>query len=95
MNDQRTSTAVGLILVASGVVVAVLGYLGVSAETEVAFQLPYLASAGIGALMLLGAGSAMLLSGRLTRDTARLDELEEAVRALCAEVGRMADELHV
>jgi outer membrane murein-binding lipoprotein Lpp len=93
MNDQRNTTTVGLVLVAAGVVVAVLGYLGVSAETEVAFQLPYFASAGVGALMLLGAGAAMLLSGRLSRDTARLDELEEAVRQLCVEVGRLADDL--
>lgn len=93
MNDQRNTTTVGLVLVAAGVVVAVLGYLGVSKETEVAFQLPYFASAGVGALMFLGAGAGMLLSGRLSRDTARLDELEEAVRALCVEVGRLADEL--
>lgn len=93
MNDQHTNAAVGFGLVVAGVVVAVLGYLGVSSETEVPFQLPYFASAGIGALMLLGAGAAMLLSGRLARDTARLDDLEDALRQLCVEVGRLADDL--
>ena len=92
MSEHRTSVAIGLGLVVAGVVVAVLGYLGVSSETEVPFQLPYFASAGVGALMLLGAGAAMLLSDRLARDTARLDELEDAVRQLCTEVGRLADD---
>jgi hypothetical protein len=92
MNEQRTSTAIGLGLVVAGVVVAALGYLGVSSETEVPFQLPYFASAGVGALMLLGAGAAMLLSGRVARDTARLDDVEDALRQLCVEVGRLADD---
>jgi hypothetical protein len=92
MNSARTTTAIALVLVLAGVVVAALGYLGVSRETEVAFQLPYLASAGVGALMLLGAGTALLVSGRLARDTDRFDDLEDAVRQLCVEVGRLADE---
>lgn len=91
MTDPRMSATIGLGLVAAGIVVAILGYLGVSSETEVPFQLPYFASAGVGALMLLGAGAAMLISGRLARDTARLDDLEDALRQLCAEVGRLAD----
>jgi hypothetical protein len=92
MNEQRTSAVIGLGLVAAGIVVAVLGYLGVSSETEVPFQLPYFASAGVGALMLVGAGAAILLSGRLARDTARLEDLEDALRQLSAEVGRLADQ---
>jgi len=87
----RVATAFGLIV--AGVVVAIIGYLGVSKETEVAFQLPYFASAGVGALMLLGFGGVLLLNAQLETDGDRLEELEEAVRTLSIEVGRLADEL--
>lgn len=87
----RVATAFGLIV--SGIIVAIIGYLGVSKETEVAFQLPYFASAGVGALMLLGFGGVLLLNAQLETDGDRLEELEEAVRALSIEIGRIADEL--
>jgi hypothetical protein len=87
----RVATAFGLIV--AGIVVAIIGYLGVSKETEVAFQLPYFASAGVGALMLLGFGGVLLLNAQLETDGDRLEELEEAMRQLSIEVGRLADEL--
>jgi hypothetical protein len=59
----------------------------------VAFQLPYFASAGVGALMLLGGGAALLVTAQVERDTARLDELEDATRQLALEVGRLVDRL--
>lgn len=93
MLESRYRLAGGFGLIFAGVVVAVAGYLGVSSETQVAFQLPYFASAGIGALMLLGFGAALLLSTQLERDTDRVGELEEAVRQLAGEVSRLADEL--
>lgn len=93
MIDRRFQTGLGFALVGAGAVVAVLGYLGVSKETEVAFQLPYFASAGIAALMLLGAGAAVLLSGQLQRDTDRICELEEAVRTLAEEVSTMSEKV--
>ena len=93
MLEGRYRVTAGFGLVFAGVIVAVAGYLGVSAETQVAFQLPYFASAGIGGLMLLGFGSALLLSAQLERDTERVDQLEEAVRQLAGEVARLADEL--
>lgn len=93
MIERRYRMAGGFGLVIAGVVVAIAGYLGVSRESEVAFQLPYFASAGVGALMLLGFGAAMLLSGQFERDADRLTELEDAVRQLSAEVGRLADEM--
>ena len=86
----RMTTAAGLLV--AGVVVAVLGYLGVSRETEVAFQLPYFASAGVGSLLLVGAGATILLSTQLQRDSDRIEELEDAVRVLAGEVTRLADE---
>src|SRR5947208_12748231 len=87
----RVATAFGLIV--AGIVVAIIGYLGVSKETEVAFQLPFFASAGVGALMLLGFGGILLLNAQLETDGDRLEELEEAVRQLSIEVGRLADDL--
>jgi hypothetical protein len=77
----------------AGIIVAIIGYLGVSKETEVAFQLPYFASAGVGALLLLGFGGVLLLNAQLETDGDRLEELEEAVRQLSVEVGRLADDL--
>jgi len=91
MIQRQQRTIAGFGLIAAGVVVAILGYVGVSSETEVAFQLPYFASAGVGALLLMGGGAVLLVNGQLERDTDRLDEMEAAVRQLAGEVGRLAD----
>ena len=93
MISTRYRVATAFSLIVAGIVVAILGYIGVSKETEVAFQLPYFASAGVGALMLLGFGGVLLLNAQLETDGDRLEELEEAVRTLSIEVGRLADEL--
>lgn len=93
MNQLQSRVGAGVSLILAGVVVAVVGYVGVSKETVVAFQLPYFASAGVGALMLLGGGCALLITAQLERDTTRLEELEDAVRALAGELGRLADRL--
>jgi hypothetical protein len=93
MITPRYRTVAAVALMAAGGIVAILGYLGVSRELEVAFQLPYLASAGVGAVLLLGAGVGLLLSSQLERDTARLDELEESVRSMASELGRVADDV--
>lgn len=93
MNQLQTRVGAGVALIIAGIVVAVVGYMGVSNETVVAFQLPYFASAGVGALMLLGAGSALLITAQLEKDTARLDDLEDATRALAREVGNLLDRL--
>lgn len=93
MIERRYRLAVALGLVVAGIVVAVVGYLGVSRETEVAFQLPYFASAGVGALLLFGAGGVLLLGTQLERDDSRIAELEEAVRLLATELDDLADGL--
>lgn len=93
MTQSQLRALYGFLLIAAGVVVAVVGYLGVSNETVVAFQLPYFASAGVGALMLLGGGSALLITAQMERDSARLDRLEEATRRMAAELGRLIDEV--
>ncbi len=91
MIDQRYRTPVALSLMGAGIVVAILGYLGVSKETEVAFQLPFFASGAVGALLLFSAGAVLLLSTQLQDDTNRLEELEDAVRAMATELSRLAD----
>jgi hypothetical protein len=93
MISTRYRVATAFTLIVAGIVVAIIGYLGVSKETEVAFQLPYFASAGVGALMLLGFGGILLLNSQLETDGDRMEELEEAVRQLSNEVGRLVDEL--
>ena len=93
MIERRYRAVIALGLIAAGMLVAVLGYLGVSRETEVAFQLPYFASAGVGALLLFGAGAALLVAAQLQRDDDRIAQLEEAVRLLGGEVGRLTDGL--
>jgi hypothetical protein len=93
MISTRYRVATAFTLIAAGIVVAIIGYLGVSKETEVAFQLPYFASAGVGALMLLGFGGILLLNSQLETDSDRMEELEEAVRQLSNEVGKLVDEL--
>jgi cobalamin biosynthesis protein CobD/CbiB len=93
MTQSQLRVLYGFLLIVAGVVVAVVGYLGVSNETVVAFQLPYFASAGVGALMLMGGGAALLITAQMERDSARLDRLEEATRQLAGEVGRLIDEL--
>jgi hypothetical protein len=93
MNQSQTRALVGVLLVIAGIVVAVVGYLAVSNETVVAFQLPYFASAGVGALMLMGGGSAMLIVAQMERDTSQLDQLETATRHLAEEIGRLIDDL--
>jgi hypothetical protein len=93
MINSKYRVIVGFSMLVAGVVVAILGYLGVSKESEVAFQLPYFASAGVGALMLLGFGGIILLNAQLETDGDRLDELEQAVRQLSQEVGKLVDEM--
>lgn len=93
MTQSQLRALYGFLLIAAGIGVAVVGYLGVSNETVVAFQLPYFASAGVGALMLLGGGSALLITAQMERDSARLDQLEEATRRMAAELGRLIDEM--
>src|SRR5258708_26228378 len=87
MISTRYRVATAFSLIVAGIVVAIIGYIGVSKETEVAFQLPYFASAGVGALMLLGFGGVLLLNAQPEADWDRLEELEGAVRQLSVEVG--------
>jgi hypothetical protein len=83
----------GAICIGTGVIVATIGYFGVSKETVVAFQLPYFASAAVGALLLFGAGATLLISAQIETDGRRAAEIETAVRMLGDEIGKLSDAL--
>ena len=77
-------------LTALGVVVVLVGYLGVRNESDVALQIPYLLSGGLGGLALVGLGALGLLQYQLrfqSRNNARLiEELEAWKDAALVEV---------
>jgi hypothetical protein len=53
----------GWILIAVGGLLLILGYIGVSGETVVSKQLPYLVSGGIGGVFLAIVGACLLVTG--------------------------------
>lgn len=70
----------GATLVA-GVVVLFVGWRGVSGTPYPAAQLPYLISAGIGGLVLVGVATALWLSADLHDEWRKLEQIERAIRA--------------
>ena len=74
----------GWALVALGALAILLGYLGVSRESLVAKQLPYLISGGIFGIALVALGAYYLMTEDLRHDSGRLDRLERMVVELHA-----------
>ena len=74
----------GWILVAVGLLALFLGWYGVSGESLVAKQLPYLASGGLVGVALVVLGGRFMLIQDLRRDSGRLDRLETMVNELHA-----------
>jgi len=72
----------GYVLIALGLVLILVAYLGVSREIYVARQLPYLVSGGLTGLAAVTLGSRLLLIEDLRRDSGRLDTLERAITEL-------------
>jgi hypothetical protein len=73
--------------VATGMVMLILGWVGVSDTPYTAKQIPYLASNGLGAIFLLGLAAMLWLSAdlrdewrKLDRIEGRLERIEDAVR---------------
>jgi hypothetical protein len=62
-----------------GAVALVIGYVGVSAQTVVAKQLPYLISGGLTGVVAIGAGVALLVAEDLRSDRERLGRLEAQI----------------
>jgi hypothetical protein len=74
----------GWILVGVGLVALFLGWYGVSGQSLVAKQLPYLASGGLLGVALVVLGGRFMLIQDLRRDSGRLDHLETMVNELHA-----------
>ncbi|HEU5085752.1 MAG TPA: hypothetical protein VFU14_20590 [Acidimicrobiales bacterium] len=65
-----------------GALLVVLGYFGVSGESIVAKQLPYLVSGGLGGVLLAVLGAYVLGIDALRRDSGRLDRMERQIEEL-------------
>ena len=65
------------LLVVAGLVALVVGWHGVSGTPYLAEQLPYLVSAGMFGLFLLGVGATVWISADLRDEWRKLDEVAE------------------
>lgn len=86
---RRWRTLVGWGLSALGAVLLVAGWFGVSGETLVGKQLPYLISGGIAGLAAIGSGVGLLIAADLRADRERIGRIEAElleVRDLLREV---------
>lgn len=81
---RATRPWLGWVLVAAGALLVLLGYLGVSRESIVEKQVPYLVSGGIGGVLLCVLGAYVLATEELRKDSGRLDRLEAMVEDLHA-----------
>ena len=72
--------ALALAFILLGGVMLLLGYLGVSAADYAEQQLSYIASGGLGGVVLIGIGVGLLVSADLHDEWRKLDRIEEAVR---------------
>ena len=68
---------VAWLLVAAGLVALLVGWIGVSGTPYLAEQLPYLVSAGMLGLFLLGLGATVWISADLRDEWRKLDEVAE------------------
>jgi hypothetical protein len=75
---------VGWLFLIVGGLLIMLGYLGVSRESLVAKQLPYLLSGGLGGVLLAVIGAYFLGTEELRKDSGRLERLERQVGELHA-----------
>jgi hypothetical protein len=73
---RRWRSIAGWVLVAIGAVFIVLGWIGVSGEPDVARQMSYLASGGVGGLTAAVVGIGLLISEDLRSERHRLGRIE-------------------
>ena len=81
---RATRPVWGWLLVGVGLLLVLMGYLGISRESLVAKQLPYLISGGILGLALVGFGAMLVGTEDLKRTQERIDHLEDLVADLHA-----------
>lgn len=70
---------VGFILMGWGAVVVVVSTIAVSGSRYASDQLSYMVSGGLGGLLLLGAGSTLVITAGLSDEWRKLDRLEDAL----------------
>jgi hypothetical protein len=88
---QGVRPYLGYVFVALGLLALFLGWYGASGTPIVAKQVPYLASDGILAVVLIAIGNRIFLINDIRRDSGRLDRLEEMVSELHAVLLSRAD----
>lgn len=72
----------GWIFYGFGALFVIIGYFGISGESVVEKQLPYLISGGIGGILLAVLGAYLLGIEELHKDSGRLDRMERQVEEL-------------
>jgi hypothetical protein len=78
MIDYLLRVAAGALTVI-GVVAVLIGYLGVRDESDLALQVPYLVSGGLGGLALIGLGALALIQYQMRVQSRRFIELTESL----------------
>jgi hypothetical protein len=78
-----------------GAIILVAGYSGIRGEPDVALQLPYILSGGIGGLFLLGAGVGIFLAATLRELHAGQDRVEAVMAELTSEVRTLLDSAEI
>lgn len=74
----------GVAAIVTGAVALLVGWSKVSATAYPAEQIPYVVSAGLGGLFLLGLGATLWHSAALSDEWRKLDRLEERLDAAAA-----------
>ena len=82
MKSSRPRLWVGSSVVALAALVGAIGWFRISGEPLLNRQIPFLASAGLFAVLLAIVGGALMVSEQLKGDQGRIEELENAVKAL-------------
>ncbi len=78
MIDYLLRVAAGA-LTAIGVVAVLIGYLGVRDQSDLALQIPYLVSGGLGGLALVGLGALALIQYQMRVQARRFTEMIESL----------------
>ena len=87
LTREHSRQLIGVALVAAALVVLLIGYANLRDETEVALQMPYILTAGAGALVLTALGVAMLRSQDDQSILERQAETESTLYELSQQVG--------
>ncbi|HUR74169.1 MAG TPA: hypothetical protein VMZ00_07825 [Sporichthya sp.] len=95
LRREHGREVVGVLLVIAAAVTLAVGYANIRDEIEVAIQLPYVLSSGIGAVVLTVVGVALLRSGDDRAILRRLSELESTNHELSEKVGYLTQLLEV